>query len=250
MQRPYWSHQKMSIRDLRQRNEHNRRQCRQAVPWRHWGVYRWLPPSRGYGCWGHHCTLYIPQAPAATRSMSPRTPRRVPHHQPLVGDRVNATAVEMMPTRIPHSFASRAIVHHISPRLREEEQVRVFFFRRRGARGRTLTTSGASCHSCWKLPDDLELRREPFWSTYVLSAISRYFVSVPSLVSSPCGWHSDGCATSVTQFRVRGLLVYKSFAQAVGLVNSLNRNQVFFSGFEKITRIIAHQKIKHQIAQI
>ena len=128
MQRPYWSHQKMSIRDLRQRNEHNRRQCRQAVPWRPWGVYRWLPPSRGYGCWGHHCTLYIPQAPAATRSMSPRTPRRVPHHQPLVGDRVNATAVEMMPTRIPHSFASRAIVHHISPRPREEEQVQVFFF--------------------------------------------------------------------------------------------------------------------------
>ena len=74
--------------------------------------------------------------------------------------------LELMPTsRIPYSFASQR---------RRTSSGRLFS-------ARTSTAPGASCHSYWKLPDGLELPREPFWwSTYVISVISQYFVSVPS----------------------------------------------------------------------
>ena len=57
---------------------------------------------------------------------------------------------------------SRAIVRHRTPRPREEEQVQAF-----SRRGRRRPQALRTIRIYWKLPDDLELRREPFWSMYL-----------------------------------------------------------------------------------
>ena len=102
MQRSYWS--QISIQPGPAPLQYSR-QGRQAVPWRHWSLCRWLPPPREWGCSGRHCTHPPTASLHPCQMMSPRTIRRM--SQPLVGDHVNAAAAETMKTRIPpHSLAS------------------------------------------------------------------------------------------------------------------------------------------------
>jgi hypothetical protein len=165
MQRPYWS--QISIRDLRQRNVADKaaRQCRCEI-----GVYsdgsRLLVDITLVG--GRHCTL---------RSHTPFTPLSP---QPLVGDRVNAAAAGMTQSRIPHPLAS---LGNRSPSNIES---------RRRRRSSGLPFLGVDVDDPRRfvpfVMEASEPRREPFWSTYVLSVTFQFCVFVPSSpLSIMCG---------------------------------------------------------------
>ena len=99
-----------------------------------------------------------------------RTLRQMP--QPIVGDRVNAAAAGMTQIRIPRPLASLGNRSPSNIERAQEKKQKFQPFLGADVRGRFRR----SVLSCWKLPANLEPRREPFWSTYVLSVTFQFCV--------------------------------------------------------------------------